>query len=82
MEQTHGLRTTLEPDIGGIRECDIDIAAALLSRFFAEEGFSGTPETIAANTRRLLSGPPSLDALAWCDGGAVGYRHCDDDALR
>jgi hypothetical protein len=38
-----------------VSEAEIDIA--LLLRFFAEEGFSGTAETIAINTRRARADP-------------------------
>jgi GNAT superfamily N-acetyltransferase len=58
--------------VRGIDEAEIDIATALLSRFFAEEGFSGTPETIAVNTRRLWADPYHWVALAWRDGTPVG----------
>jgi GNAT superfamily N-acetyltransferase len=60
------------PDIRGTGEAEIDTANALLLRFFAEEGFSGTPETIAVNTRRLWDDPHHWIALAWRDGTAVG----------
>jgi GNAT superfamily N-acetyltransferase len=62
----------LNPDIRDIGEAEFDIATALLSRFFAEEGFSRTPETIATNTRRLWADPHHWIALAWRDGTAVG----------
>jgi GNAT superfamily N-acetyltransferase len=55
-----------------VGEADIDVAGALLSRFFAEEGFSGTPETIAANTWRLWDDPLHWIAFAWRNGTAVG----------
>ena len=58
------------PDIRGTGEAEIDTANALLLRFFAEEGFSGTPETIAVNTRRLWDDPHHWIALAWRDGTA------------
>jgi GNAT superfamily N-acetyltransferase len=60
------------PDIRGTGEAEKEIAIALLLRFFAEEGFSGTPETIAVNTRRLWADPHHWIALAWRDGRAVG----------
>jgi len=47
-----------------IRDTEIDIAIALLSRFFTEEGFLSTPETIAVNTRRLWADPHHWMALA------------------
>ena len=37
-----------------------------------EEGFSGTRETIAVNTRRLWADPHHWVALAWLDGIPVG----------
>ncbi len=37
----------------------------MLSRFFAEEGFSGAPGTIAVNTRRLWAESHHWIALAW-----------------
>jgi len=58
--------------VRSIDEGEIDIAVALLSRFFAEEGYSGTPEIIAANTRRLWAEPHHWLALAWLDGITVG----------
>jgi GNAT superfamily N-acetyltransferase len=58
--------------VRGIGEAEIDIATTLLSRFFAEEGFSGTSETIAVNTRRLWADPYHWVALAWVDSTAVG----------
>ena len=53
-------------------EVEIEIATTLLLRFFAEEEFSGTPETITVNTRRLWADPRHWIALAWSDGTAVG----------
>jgi GNAT superfamily N-acetyltransferase len=59
-------------EVRDIGEAEIDTAIVLLSRFFAEEGFSGAPETIAINTRRLWADPHHWVALAWIDGTAVG----------
>jgi GNAT superfamily N-acetyltransferase len=53
-------------------KAEVDAAVALLVRFFAEEVFSGTPEAIAANTRRLWADACHWIALAWRDGAAVG----------
>jgi GNAT superfamily N-acetyltransferase len=53
-------------------ESEVDTAVALLVRFFAEEGFSGTPAAIAANTRRLWADPYHWIGLAWRNGTAVG----------
>jgi GNAT superfamily N-acetyltransferase len=55
-----------------LREDGIDIAVALLSRFFAEEGFPGTRETIVLNTRSLWADSYHWIALAWVGGVAVG----------
>jgi len=62
----------LKLNVRDIRDTEIDIAIALLSRFFTEEGFLSTPETIAVNTRRLWADPHHWIALAWRDGTAVG----------
>jgi GNAT superfamily N-acetyltransferase len=59
-------------EIRGLAGTEIDAAVALLVRFFAEEGFSGTAETIAANTRLLWVDPYHWIALAWRDRSAVG----------
>jgi GNAT superfamily N-acetyltransferase len=48
-----------------VTEAEIGIAIDLLSRFFVEEGFLHTPETIAVNTRRLWADPFHWIALAW-----------------
>jgi hypothetical protein len=53
-------------------DAEMNIAIALLSRFFAEVGFPGTPDTIAVNTRRVWADPYHWVALAWLDGTAVG----------
>ena len=42
----------------------IEAAVDLLSRFFAEEGFSGSRSTIAANARRMIADPFHWIALA------------------
>jgi hypothetical protein len=55
-----------------VEEAEIGIAIDLLSRFFVEEGFSGTPETIAVNTRCLWTDRQHWVALAWLDSAAVG----------
>jgi GNAT superfamily N-acetyltransferase len=55
-----------------VKEPETGLATALLSRFFTEEGFSGTRETIAVNTRRLWADPHHWVALAWLDGIPVG----------
>src|SRR6266404_2128250 len=55
-----------------LAEAEMDIAVALMSRFFAEEGFAGTAETITANTRRLWADPYHWIGLAWRDREAVG----------
>ena len=55
-----------------VKEPETGLATALLSRFFTEEGFSGTRETIAVNTRRLWADPHHWVALAWFDGIPVG----------
>jgi GNAT superfamily N-acetyltransferase len=64
--------TPLNYVVRNVREADIAIAVALLSQFFTEEGFSGTSEAIAANTRRLWADPYHWVALAWLDGTAIG----------
>jgi hypothetical protein len=51
-------------EIRDLDEGQIDLAVDLLSRFFAEEGFTGTPATISANTRRLLADPHHWIGLA------------------
>ncbi|HEY3910165.1 MAG TPA: GNAT family N-acetyltransferase [Stellaceae bacterium] len=53
-------------------DSNISIAVSLLSRFFAEEGFPGTAETIDRNARSLAADPHHWIALAWVDGAAVG----------
>jgi GNAT superfamily N-acetyltransferase len=55
-----------------VSDADIAIAIGLLSRFFAEEGFPGTAETIDRNARSLAADPHHWIALAWVDGIAVG----------
>jgi GNAT superfamily N-acetyltransferase len=49
-----------------------DTAVALLSRFFVDEGFAGTPAGIAANVLRMAADPHHWIGLAWADGTAVG----------
>jgi hypothetical protein len=60
--------------VRGIGKPNIEIATAPLSRFFAEEGFSGTAETIAVNTRRLwadlIIGSPWHGASARLSGSS------------
>jgi GNAT superfamily N-acetyltransferase len=58
--------------IGALEAEEIDCAVALLSRFFAEEGFPGTREMIARNTRHMRADPYHWIALARIDGAAVG----------
>jgi GNAT superfamily N-acetyltransferase len=53
-------------------EGGVDLAAGLLCRFFADEGFSSTLATISANTRRMLADPHHWIGLAWIDGAVVG----------
>jgi GNAT superfamily N-acetyltransferase len=50
----------------------LDIAAALLGRFFVEEGFSVASGSIAENTRRMLIDPHHWIGLARIAGEAVG----------
>ena len=50
----------------------IEAAVDLLSRFFAEEGFSGSRSTIAANARRMFADPFHWIALAWANDTPVG----------
>lgn len=59
-------------EIREITEAEVDTAVSLLVRFFAEEGFSGTPETIATNARLLWADPYHWIALEWRNGIAVG----------
>jgi hypothetical protein len=51
--------------IRAVGEDEIDTAAVLLSRFFAEERFPGTPQTVAFNTRVLRADPQAASALVW-----------------
>jgi hypothetical protein len=58
--------------IADLDEGEIDFAVGLLVRFFVEEGFPGTRETIALNSRGIWADPNHWIALAWVDGVAVG----------
>jgi GNAT superfamily N-acetyltransferase len=53
-------------------EAAIESVVDLVSRFFAEEGFSGNRSGIAANTRRMIADPFHWIGLARADDTAVG----------
>ena len=50
----------------------VDIAVDVFSRFFAEEGFTGTGLTIWGNVRRMLVDPHHWVGLVWLDRFVVG----------
>lgn len=51
---------------------DAAVAAALLERFFAEEGFGTPPERLRAHLALMLAEPGSAIFLAWEGARAVG----------
>ena len=66
------MKRVSECEIRDLGADQIDLAVDLLARFFAEEGFTGTPTTISTNTRLMLEDPYHWIGLAWVDGIAVG----------
>jgi GNAT superfamily N-acetyltransferase len=62
---------TLPCNVIDLADEQTEIAVDLLSRFFTEEGFTGTRVTITANVARLLADPYHWIGLAWADEVAI-----------
>ena len=51
---------------------ELEAALLLVARFFAEEGFSASPEQMRRQLDGLIAGDDSAVFLAWLDGKALG----------
>jgi GNAT superfamily N-acetyltransferase len=58
--------------IRAVGAADFAAACTLLVRFFAEEGFTTSPDKVAANLRAMIDDPFSWAAMAWEGDAPVG----------